>query len=87
MYAKGLKLFNIQNSVVDFQLQVGQATSIIQYVLFTASLTFSRFTSISHKASKFTKDSSCFKILITTFSQKLVGKVESLISIFIFSGS
>ncbi|MDR1988002.1 MAG: hypothetical protein LBQ24_04585 [Candidatus Peribacteria bacterium] len=56
-------------------------------MLFKASLTFSRFTSINHRLSRFVRFSSFANILITTFSQKFVGKVESLISIFSFVGS
>jgi hypothetical protein len=87
LYSSGLKFFNNQNKVVDFQLPVGQAAKIIQNFVFKVSFTFSKFTSISPKAFIFTKDSSCFKILITTFSQNEVGKVESLTSIFSFVGS
>jgi hypothetical protein len=85
--SRGLKLFNIQNNVVVFHEPVGHAIRIIQYLLFRVSLTIFTFTSISHKASTLVKESSCFNILITTFSQYFVGRVENLTSIFICSFS
>jgi hypothetical protein len=65
---KGSKFFKILNKVVDFQDHVGQAIKIIQYLLFKDSLILSRLRSKNQILSKFNKLSSCFKILITTFS-------------------
>ncbi|MDP2396164.1 MAG: hypothetical protein Q8S84_03400 [bacterium] len=69
LYSKGLKFLSIPNNVVVFHEPVGHATNIIQYVLFRDSLTFSKLTSINHNASILIRDSSCFNILITIFSQ------------------
>gem|GEM_PF-2191102 len=72
------------NKVVDLPDQVGQATNIIQYLLFSVSLIFLRLTSRKSSLSRLSIVWSCLNILITIFSQSTIGNRLIRISIISF---